>query len=95
LPLLCRPPNRYLRRPLAQLNNHKANSRFQVFAHVDKTLNEDEFWHDLLASMVMAQIEIDVRGETDLQLAGFPRILAAPGMPPQTRASRTRQRFHS
>lgn len=81
LPLMCRPPNRYLRRPLTQLNNHKANSRFQIYAHADKALSEDEFWHDLMGNMVMAQIEIGVRSAPDYQLANFPRLLAAPNMP--------------
>src|SRR5205823_3202188 len=35
LPLLCRPPNQYLRRPESQTANLKANSRFQVYAHGD------------------------------------------------------------
>jgi hypothetical protein len=81
LPALCRPPNRFLRRPLSQTANLKANSRFQVYAAADTSLNEDEFWHDLMANMIMAQIEIGVRQDRELQLANFTRILAAPSMP--------------
>jgi hypothetical protein len=81
LPLMCRPPNRHLRRPESQTANLKANSRFQVYAHADTALTEDEFWHDLLANMVIAQIEIGAAKEPDFQLANFARLLAGPQLP--------------
>src|SRR5712691_11045126 len=88
LPLMCRPPNQYLRRPESQTANLKANSRFQVYAHADTSLNEDQFWHDLMANMIMAQIEIGVRN-TEFQIANFARILRSPHMPPSGSHSQT------
>jgi hypothetical protein len=66
----------------------KANSRFQVFAAADTSLNEDEFWHDLMANMIAAQIEIGAR-KADLQLVNFARILAAPSFPENGSRSQT------
>lgn len=73
LPLLSCHPNCYLVRHRAQRRNADANYRFQVYSLPDTRLSN--FWHDLLASMVMAQIEIGALAE-GLDYADFTRILA-------------------
>ena len=73
LPLLACKPNCYLVRHPAQRENADANYRHQVYSHADRPLSN--FWHDLMASMVMSQIELGAR-QAGLDYAGFDRILA-------------------
>jgi|SRR5271165_3694828 len=72
LPRLVRRPNSYLQRHRAQRRSGDSNYRYQVYSLSDTRLTN--FWHDLMASMVMAQIEIGARRQ-DLDLADFSRIL--------------------
>src|SRR6266496_1594959 len=74
LPILACKPNCYLRRHPAQRQNADGNYRYQVYSHADAALKD--FWHDLMASMVMAQIEIGARADPGIDYADFTRILA-------------------
>ena len=58
LPLFCRPPNQYLRRPTSQKANFVALGRCSVFAHPTTHIRPTLFWHDLMTNMIMAQVEI-------------------------------------
>lgn len=89
LPLFCRPPNRYLRRPRSQLANFRANSRCQVYAHADQPLKETEFWHELMANMVIANIEVGVRADPGYEIVNFARLTAGPQMPGGVTPSQT------
>ncbi|MGE3279574.1 MAG: hypothetical protein AB7H90_05310 [Alphaproteobacteria bacterium] len=81
LPKLSHEPNNYLRLPQRQTDNGFFGARTFVYAHADTALNEDNFWHDLMAAMIACQIEIGVRETPGLQLVNFERIINMRSMP--------------
>jgi len=70
---LSREPGCYLVRHRAQRRSADGNYRFQCYSLPETRLKD--FWHDLLACMVMTQIELGAGAES-LDLIGFDRILA-------------------
>src|SRR5215204_2941956 len=77
-------PNLYLKKPVKQKNNGKFRSRYLVCALTDTRIGTN-FFHDLMANMIAAQIELACRSE-GLDYITFDRIL--PGAPPERQAAK-------
>jgi hypothetical protein len=100
LSLLSREPNRFVSRPHQQRANAGANHRRLIYELADKgwalmqergalrdrTRAQSNFAHELMASQLMASVELGAR-ESAVRLISWPEILQSRSLPDATRSA--------